>query len=720
MPTKTAVAAGALAALTFALPIVAKDRRPTTDPLYDIVAVGRGAGKIILATLAGPSGTYHWRFRTILLSKDARVSNVLLSKGATKALIVFADGTSRVLDLTERVSAVGPAEIQTAQHKLPSQLFAVSQANQTCLVNDAGTAVACRDAVRATMGEGGRVLYATQDGRLLVASIGGSSSDESLAYRLPGDAKFELLARPPDDAHEFLVVVERDGKVSLIDPASGVELAAYGKWELAALRGALGAPVGETALRAALENLMAEARPGTYAWSFFRVQPEVVLYTPVLEFAANEPAYPSDTKIWNELNPKAHEHTLDAYVEAYHALGQGERRRHCKVYFREVSYPGSWLLEFWFYYIYDAGKPHEHIHDSEHIFVEVDKLGGSVRSVLASAHGSWAPNNNYSTFLRDARPVKLPLFAMVEYGKHAMAPDINHTGTFTRGVDVNMYRDRYEVWGVRDIDAKKGRLMEPYRPFMTLPRKKEDRFALENLASFFPGVDVDQEKATCGLLPFPRDPSCQDCEAATPASAEAHLTAHSDARNPWEIYKPWVLPWRQIRVGLGAFDHQGNGAQLYAAYVSELRHLLRGHSPVPGRLSFEFMWSPASRTHTSAANGQTVHVRISSPTYFGLRYERFLTNAQGFYGGATPLFVRSATDIGGGPPAPQWEYQGVWYRLGYILELPSRKRGNLTHHLGVAFHGTTFRFEWRVSIGLLRRQGRSTFGIRKTDPNPYE
>ncbi len=37
------------------------------------------------------------------------------------------------------------------------------------------------------------------------------------------------------------------------------------------------------------------------------------------------------------------------------------------------------------------------IHDSRHIFVEVDNLGGTVRNFLASDHDSFVPNNLYST-----------------------------------------------------------------------------------------------------------------------------------------------------------------------------------------------------------------------------------------------------------------------------------------------------------------------------------
>ena len=44
----------------------------------------------------------------------------------------------------------------------------------------------------------------------------------------------------------------------------------------------------------------------------------------------------------------------------------------------------------------------------------------------------------------------------------------------------------------------------------------------------------------------------------------------------------------------------------------------------------------------------------------------------------------------------------------------------MTHHVGYLVHGKGVRFEWRVSLGLLRRRGRHSFGIRETDRNPYQ
>ena len=73
----------------------------SSQPLYDIVAVGRTQGKIVLATLALPAEKLTWRFREIPVSPSHKsVQQVALSANGTKALVVFSDGSVRTLDLT--------------------------------------------------------------------------------------------------------------------------------------------------------------------------------------------------------------------------------------------------------------------------------------------------------------------------------------------------------------------------------------------------------------------------------------------------------------------------------------------------------------------------------------------------------------------------------------------------------------------------------------------
>jgi len=734
----------ALALLTSgAVRLAAKEGHPAPNPLTEIVAVGRAPGRIALATPALPLAANRWRFRIIRLEPETeKAQAVVLSRSGTKILIVFADGSASILDLTQRITTIGAGQINQAQHRLPGQLFPVARAGRICLVDDSGQQQGgvCKTAAAAAIGEGGRALFAGQDGSLFIAPVHAADSaaadDSFLPYHVQPGARYELLAGHNGDQREFLVLTQQEGKVRIVDPtgdgAAQEGLGAYDGWEAAALRAMLDFNLparlaasqtspSDATLRALAANLVEQSKPASYEWSFFRVRPELALYSPVLEFAPGEPDYPSDFAIWDRLRPISKGTSREEYHAAYDTMG-AERFHHCTVYYRVSSYPGSWLLEYWYYYPFDEGKPHPHIHDSEHIFIEVDKLGGAVRSVLASAHDNLVPNNNYSTFVPGAQPVALPLYAFVELGKHAMSPDINRDGKFTRGVDVNLYSDRYEVWGVRDLGAKKGKMMEFYRPYMTLPRKEEDRFASQDAAQFFTGLEVHPEKETCGLVPFPEDPPCKSCAPGTAESARTHLVSHTDAQHPEGIYKPWVLPWQEVRFGLGLFEHGGNPVQLYVAYVTNPHHWTGGRFPFPGRLSLESMFTPTSQVFLSPSGSQTIATRLSRTTEFGARFERFLTNTQGFYGGFSAILRRATSQIVGGPvvSGPHWIYEGIWYRLGYLLELPTRRKGNLTQHWGVAFHGTTFRFEWRVSVGVLRRHGRDSFGIRPDEPSPYQ
>lgn len=725
-----------LSILLNGLQVQANVRAVDEMPLYDLVAVGVGRDEIVLATLAIPSAGTRWRFRTIHLSSDVPpVRTVQLSRGGTKALVAFNDGSERIIDLTEKIERLDAGTVQKSNHRLPNQFFVVSRNNQTCLVDDADQPVAssCQDAAAAAIHEDGRILYLLSDGKLTLID-GKHTIADPLPYRLSSSEKATIFAGRKGDSFDFLLLTQQGNRVKVEDPTrSDGNVGEYESWEVASLHALLAfhsrkvdsnhPSVAEETVRDLTASLAKELRPKTYQWSFFRVTPETALYAPVLEFAKNEPALTSDFEIWNTLNPIAGGTTKDDYQKAYDSLGQ-ERWKRCASYYRVSSYPGSWLIEYWYYYPFDEGKPHPHIHDSEHLFVEVDKLGGAVRSVLAGGHNQLSPNNLYSTFLPGAQPVELPLFAFAEYQKHAMCPDINHDGKFTRGVDENVYPEWYEVWGLRDLGAKKGHLLEPYRQEMSLPRTVEDRFAQREASSYFPDLDVEPEKATCRLLPFPEGTGCKDCAENTVAAAESQLIEHVDSQKPENIYKSYVLPWYQLRIGLGLSEHEGNWDQLYAAYVTDLGHLTNRHWRYPSRLSLEIMWSPTSQFHTRGFTGEPVTTRLSNETYFGARFEQLLTNTQGFYFGADPLFHQSAISAVNGQKiqsTSQWGYEGTWLRFGYLLELPFRKYGNMTHYVGISIlNPQTFRFEWRVGFGFVRKRGRHNFGIRNTDPNPYQ
>ena len=725
-------------------------RDAVREPIYDIVAVGLGRGRILLATPVRSGSGLVWRVRRIAISAHGDTAHsVALSATGTKALVVFADGTPRVVDLTMRTTEIAPDSLLPSQHRLHRQRFPFAAGGKVCLVDDLGNYDSrnCREAISAAVRDDGRALYALNDGRLVVALPNGDW--EGLPYRLPAGSEWQLLAGHAGDLRDFLVLVTDSGEnisggqaaatTAIIDPRyPAAPIARYADRLEAALRAQFAFQSSSSGRKsvqepfsssdATLSNLVKHLEqdfgPAELAWSFYRVRPDERLYAPVLEPAPGEPDVPSDVEIWQRILQHARGATRQAYAEAYAALGE-QRWAHCTAYTRTLSYPGTWLIEYWYYYPFDEGKPHAHVHDSEHMFIEVDKLGGAVRGVFASDHDALAPNNLYSVLVKDASPVALPLYATVEFGKHAMAPDLDHDGRFTRGVDDNLHREPYAVWGLRDSGKRFGDLMEPYRAGMSLPRSEEDRLALSDAAELFPDFEKGAGHQVCHLEPLPEDPPCKDCAVATPEAAMTHLVDHPDALAPENIYKPYVLPWREVRFGVGIHDWSGGRAQLSVALVGDFRHMTGGLLPAPARLGLEYSWSPLDQGVPVRFGGREQYVNSRSTMFAGLRFERFVTHTQGFYFGATPEWVDiSLRAIDGvvSPAGLHWQYNGVSYHAGYVLELPSARWGNLTNHLGVVIRSAPTQpvlFEWRVSMGLFRRRGRHNFGARPGDRNPY-
>ena len=98
----------------------------------------------------------------------------------------------------------------------------------------------------------------------------------------------------------------------------------------------------------------------------------------------------------------------------------------------DLVVPGSWVIQCWFYYPFDLGGLGAHLHDPEHLFVEIG-CSEPVRRVIGAGHGYIAGNNIYSSDRAGALPIGLPLFAMIEFGKHATATDIDRDGIFHAG-----------------------------------------------------------------------------------------------------------------------------------------------------------------------------------------------------------------------------------------------------------------------------------------------
>lgn len=738
--------------ILFASSAIFGEEHDPGQPLYDIVAVGRGRGQIFLATLAAPADKLSWRIRKIPVSpSDSTVRDVVLSATGTKALVVFSDGTPRIFDLTKRVTGINASDIFPPQHRLTKQIFPYSSMGRVCLLDDLGhlDESKCRKAAAAAVHDDGRVLYALDDGRLVVTDPDGSDKEE-LPYRLPHGVQFQLLAGHRGDTRDFLVLITEpvagQGAASpahvteIIDPRLPMSpLAQFANVTVAALRAQLEfsntiptppeavrtEQVSETTLTTLAAHFVEQTRPAELEWSFYRVAVNPELYAPVLEFAPGEPDYPSDVNIWQEIRPLAHGTSREANEAAYKSMGD-RRWSRCTSYVRTLSYPGTWLIEYWFYYPFDEGKSHPHFHDSEHLFVEVDKLGGTVRNVFASDHDSFVPNNLYSTLVKGSAPIGLPLFATVELAKHGMAPDLNHDGHFTRGVDDNLHGESYAFWGLRDRSSKIHFLLEPYLASMSLPRYRDGRFALANARTIFPNLDVPFDHQVYTLLPFPDDPPCPHCEDATAEAATVQLVDHPDARNPEAIYKPYVVPWREVRIGVGIYDWSEGRGELSLAYAGDFRHMTGGLLPIPARLALEYGWKPIGKEVVTRLGSQDKNVYSKSTMFAGVRFERLITNTQGLYFGVTPKWVDISKRVINGVISPSnlhWQYGGVSYHLGYVLELPSAHKGNFTNHIGVVIRDTSsypVLFEWRVSFGILRRRGPHDFGARLGDRNPYE
>ena len=750
-----------------------EDHDSLSNPLNDIVAVGRGGGRILLANLAEPAARLEWRFREIQVSPSSTaIVDVEVSTDGTKALVVFADRGPRVLDLTERITRISVGDVFTSQHRLPHQLFPYAAEEKVCLLDDLGQSGErpCTEAAAASVHWDGRVLYAYKDGRLAVVSPQ-SGVREELPYRLRPGANFQLLAGHQGDLRDFLVIVTEPGSdqngatpvpvttipvtkipitkipiMKIIDPRQpAAPLGQFTNPTVASLRALLeftragaasataGASPTEQVSDSTLETLAAnlaayhkdQTRSDEIMWSFYRVTANTELYAPILEFADNEPDYPADVDIWQTIRPLAQGTSRTDYQAAYASLGD-RRWSRCTSYVRTLSYPGTWLIEYWFYYPFDEGKSHPHLHDSEHLFVEVDKLGGTVRNVFASDHDSLVANNLYSTLVKDSLPVALPLFAMVELAKHAMAPDLNHDGRFTRGIDDNLHLEPYAFWGLRDRSGKLHFLLEPYLASMTLPRHRDGRFALADAEAIFPGLDVPSEHLVCTLQPFPDDPPCAHCDSATAEAGTAYLDHHPDARAPEAIYKTYVVPWREVRLGVGIYDWSEGRAEVSLGFAGDFRHMTGGLLPIPARLALEFGWKPLAKDIDVRLDGVSGVVFSRSTLFAGVGLERLITSTQGFYSEVTPKWVHISERLIDGVVSPSglhWQYGGVSYHAGYILELPSAHKGNFTNFIGVVIRDAPSHpilFEWRVSVGFLRRRGRRDFGARLGDRNPYE
>jgi hypothetical protein len=345
------------------------------------------------------------------------------------------------------------------------------------------------------------------------------------------------------------------------------------------------------------------------------------------------------------------------------------------------------VVQYWFYYPFDVGGLGAHLHDPEHVFVEIDKLGGTVRRVVGAGHGYVAGNNIYSADRAGALPVDLPLFAMVELGKHGTAIDIDRDGTFTPGLDENEYRERAKIWGVRDVIGTINNQLIAYDRTMTVVRSLDDALAPSSIRTRFPLETGLSDAACCRLVRLPDGPPPSPaCEASTTACATASVLSHPDAADPESILKDWVFPHAFLRLvyGLGPRERLNSLGLGYAVDLYRMPGLGR-LVPMPGRVGGEVFGWHQDRTVKDVESCLADCTRATG-IGIGVRYEQFISNLFGIYSA-----VRVYTPI----------TQDIWITFGPMVEVPVLNRSNVNFQAGLSFRPyASPRFEMKLSVGV--------------------
>jgi len=464
-------------------------------------------------------------------------------------------------------------------------------------------------------------------------------------------------------------------------------------------------------------------------WKYSNLVADQHLYAPVLEFAKEEKVFPSSTTIWVPLvrDPESHlqwdlkpggaKFRERLLLRKY--LSSSLRSEDPTVYYRIENFRGSWLFEYWTYYVFDVGGVGPHAHDTEHVFVEVDKLGGRIVSVLAQAHTDVAPNNLYSALIPASEPSSLPIFVFVERGKHAIAPDINHDRTFTPGIDVNVFSEESHIWGVRDAIGQSDAHISSSSSSMTLSRDLGNAWAEESFDRYFGNNAPHPTGSRYRLLllgaPHRPNPESSPChlEKLSKDCAIYDLETHADARHPKHIYKKWAFPFQEVRVGFANIE---GGSSFSIGYVHDVSHLpgfkKASGVPIPGRIAFEvfaFPFAVPTGPQSSDIFALT-STRQGLRLQYGLQYEKSISNLFGYFGG----YFRREFFISSCPTANCFltdPLPGNLYQFGMYLEIPTATT-NVTLHLGPVFStpGSTAGVYFRISFGIWSRRGRTTFG----------
>ena len=173
--------------------------------------------------------------------------------------------------------------------------------------------------------------------------------------------------------------------------------------------------------------------------------------------------------------------TWPTRVAGYGALSQADKLSRAALGYRVFSRLDhrdrlEIVVEYWCYYVYNeftvrgTWLPYRvrdnHPHDLERLYLVLtptEAAGASddapgeawarrafrIRRVVANAHDGSIPPNQYD--VSDDDMLTPPLTVLVERGSHAMAPDVDHDGRFTPGVDSTAALKLQ--WGIRDTGA---------------------------------------------------------------------------------------------------------------------------------------------------------------------------------------------------------------------------------------------------------------------------
>ncbi len=707
-----------------------------SDDLRQIVAVGmvNHGEAIVLATPGLPSRGRLWRFRSF----DTRdlpqpMRNVVLASSGTKLFVQPAAGPGGVLDLTRQFRYNAPLQYVAVEdlevdgharrqsHRLPGQRFVSVQDGAAYVLDDSGRVqreYPVVDAVHGAITSDGIAMFLRTDGTAVVC--GEEKASRSRCRELAGKVDVErsaIAARSfgttTGQAPRFMVMTSDAGAVLVNDPENVRSSTAHANPVEAALRACLllhrmsvrdgvVRSFTDALIRESAETVAAVGQP-IWDWRFFRVAVDEELYAPVLEFARLETVFPDRFEALEEfadgLNPYRGQRQSDTLYDRYLRIDLQERRRRCTMHFRTHSTRGSWIVEYWLYYPFDVGGLVSHAHDPEHIFVEVDKLGGTPRKVIGAGHGYMAGNNVFTGGRGGAQAAGLPLFAIVELGKHASAPDIDRDGLFTPGIDENEYNERAKVWGVRDVIGTINNQVLAYDTTMAGVRRPAEFLAPASARTRFPHEPDVASRAACRLEPIAPDPNVKrslfrlsdwillpPCHDLTSDCARKHVTAHPDFLDLRTILKEWSFPSSFLRAtyGLGprrGLHHYGLGYALDLQQIPGLSSAL----PLPGRLGVDaFYW----RQRMDEFDRESCLRDCDEKDGAGwrLRYEQFLSNLFGIFSAAQFY----------SPP-----FGDAWITFGPFVEAPIGRRSNVMVEGGLSFRPyDSPRFELKVSAGL--------------------